>query len=168
MAMTKENQFTTDTITLRTLRELIPGDAPMTFRKSELAERMNTTAPRLAGSLARLASKSLIDFESSQRGCLTILVSHNGSPVRESRSAPARKRACTCKACGAVGHNDEALFCWKCGKPLRSPEELLKERFSGVLARFPRLYGSNTEQADADMRVLVEVGKLAFDQVNNQ
>ncbi len=162
MAMTKENQFSTDTITLRTLRTLIPGDAPMTFKKTELAERINTTVPRLTGSLTRLASKSLIDFETSGRGALTIIVSHNGSPVRESTSAPARKRACVCKACGAVGHNDEALFCWKCGRPLRTPEELLKSKFSEVLSRFPRLYGANVEQADKDMQVLREVADLAF------
>ena len=161
MAMTKEKQFDTDTTTLRTLRTLIPGDAPMTFKKTELAERINTTVPRLAGSLARLASKSLIDFETG-RGTVTIIVSHNGAAVREIRQAPARKHPCTCMACGATGHNDEALYCWKCGKPLRTPEEILRDKFAAVLARFPSLYGGNTEQADRDMRVLREVADLAF------
>lgn len=162
MAMTREKQFAIDTATLSALRGIITDDTPTAFRKAELAERLNVTIPQLTGSLTRLASRSLIDFETSGRGALTIIVSHNGSPVHESGRTPARRMACVCKACGAVGHNDEALFCWKCGKPLRTPEDILRDKFAAVLARFPSLYGGNTEQADRDMRVLREVAELAF------
>lgn len=160
MALSKEKQFSVDTNTLSSLRGLIPSDAPMTFTKSNLAEQLNTTVPRLTGSLARLSSRSLIDYETTGRGTITICVSHNGAPVRE--SAPAPKRALVCRACGAIGHNDEAMFCWKCGKPLRTHEEVLKNKFSAIMARFPRLYGANVQQADDDMGVLREIYDRAF------
>ena len=158
MALTKEKQFAMDAETLSALRELIPGDTPMTFKTAKLAERINTTVPRLTGSLARLSSRSLIDYE-TERGSVTIFVSHSGQPVQHQS---ARRTPLVCRECGAVGHNDEAVFCWKCGKPLRTPEQLLKDKFSAVLSRIPALYGANVKQADADMQVLVEIGSLAF------
>ena len=160
MALNKETQFTIDTTTLSALRKIIPSDTPMTFSKSNLAERLNTTVSRLTGSLARLSSRSLIDYETPERGSITICVSHDGSPVRD--SAPAHKRALVCRSCGAIGHNDEAMFCWKCGGALRTHDEVLMHKFSAIMARFPRLYGANVQQADEDVTCLREIADMAF------
>jgi hypothetical protein len=61
-----------------------------------------------------------------------------------------------------VGHHDEALYCWRCGKELRTPDEVLFAKFSAIMARFPVMYGANTTQADQDIRILREVANKAF------
>ncbi len=158
--MTKDKQFAIDTAVLSALRGLTADDQPLTVKKAALAERSGVTVPQLMGALARLASRSLVDYETVERGSLTVIVSHNGSPVRESAPVPSRK--CVCRKCGAVGHNDEAMFCWRCGSELWTAEEILRNKFAALLSRFPRLYGANVKQADEDMQVLREVADLAF------
>lgn len=164
MAVTREQQRETDKQVLTYMRQLTSeGDQPTTISTNATAKKLGLGRTALVTSLARLSRRNLLDYETGY-GTITVVASQDGTPVRQAvdtRPHPQQTRF-ACKHCGAVGHHDEALYCWRCGKELRTPDEVLSAKFSAIMARFPVMYGANTAQADQDIRVLREIANKAF------
>lgn len=164
MAVTREQQRETDKQVLTYMRQLTSeGDQPTTISTSATAKKLGLGRTALVTSLARLSRRNLLDYETGY-GTITVVASQDGTPVRQAVDTRphTQQTRFTCKHCGASGHNDEALYCWRCGKELRTPDEILFAKFSAIMARFPLMYGANTVQADQDIRVLREVANKAF------
>lgn len=164
MAVTREQQRENDKQVLTYMRSLTSeADQPTTLNMSATAKTLGLGRGALVASLSRLSKRSLLDYETGY-GTITVVVSQEGTPVKQAVDPRphVQQTRFACKHCGATGHNDEALYCWRCGKELRTPDEVLFAKFSAIMARFPVMYGSNTTQADQDIRVLREVANKAF------
>ena len=169
--ISNEARRAADKVMLTTLRARAGADGSLQIHKGELMQATGMSYSSVNTSMERLKNRGLIEVEPLSENRLDglFICVDMGEAVKQEAAkvvvpiVTAPKRLRVCPKCGTEASNEQAGFCWRCGSTLKTDDEILREKFQGIVSKLPHMYGSaKADELDSDMKVLWAIYKKAF------